>query len=218
MSYSKLIKNEDYQSEKPFDPSWSPEVEELLIELYNKSMRLSCAHSKNYYEYAKQSQYFDLPVIIISTLSATFTVVAPKFISQLYVTAIGSCTLMFITILTSIKLYLALEAKLKNEDDMGTAFGTLSLNLSKMLKLAKWQRNGNGLECLNKLHAEYTKLIESSALPKNDKEHEFLFYFPAKLECHAQEQEIEHRIEMTSIDRGLITNDMIDKMIDNETL
>lgn len=184
-----------------YDKSWSPEVEEILIELHRKATKLSGVHSVKYYSYEKQNQYFDLPVIIISTISATFTVVAPVFMRQIFVTVASACILMAITILTSIKIYLALETKLKNEDTMGTAFGTLSLNLSRILKLAKWQRNGNGLEYSNKMYSEYIKLIESSALPRNGDDHGFLFCFPSKLEHNKSIREFEHHIDRHSIDR-----------------
>jgi hypothetical protein len=160
------------------DPSWSNEVELVLEEVLKNSIRLSKIHSGNYYYYAQHSQYFDLPIIIISTFSATFAIGATLYIAQSHVTTIVSLLSMVIAILTSIKLYLNLGAKLKNENNMATEFNTLSLNLAKTLKLSRWQRDGDGIQYLDKIYSEYIKLVEAAALPSGEAEHSFIYYVP----------------------------------------
>ena len=79
-----------------------------------------------------------------------------------------------IAILTSIKLYLQLEEQIKTELEMSKSFHTLALDIYKVLNLRVEQRNGNGLEYLNKRYNDYIKLVESSNLLRKNLKKDFL--------------------------------------------
>ena len=149
---------EEYKS------SWTPEIENILEKIRINSNMLSDKHRKNFYTFKSYSKYFDIPVIIISVLSSSFSVGATGYVEQDLVSTITCSISMVVTILTSIKLYLNLDERLKNELEMSKNFHTLGLDLFKVLNLPRPQRGGDGLAYLNKKYGDYIKLIEQSAL------------------------------------------------------
>lgn len=144
--------------------SWSNEVEDLLNTIKTNSADLGELHRANWVQIKQKTKYFDIPVIVLSVLSSTFSVGATPYISQSHVSLTNCFISMFIAIITSIKLYLNLDETIKKEYESSQAFRTLSLELAKIMRLRIEQRNGDGLDCLNKYHNLYIKLIENSTL------------------------------------------------------
>ena len=144
--------------------SWSQEVEDLLNTIKTNSAELSELHRANWVQIKQRTKYFDIPVIILSIISSTFSVGAKPYISQGGVSLTNCFISIFVAIITSVKLYLNLDESIKKEYESSQAFRTLSLELSKTMRLQKDQRNGDGLDCLNKYHSLYIKLVENSTL------------------------------------------------------
>ena len=112
------------------------------------------------------SKYFDIPVIVISALSSSFSVGAGTYISTQLTSTITCSISMLVTVLTSVKLYLQLGETTKNELALSKLFYTLGIDIYKILHLNRQDRSMNGLEYLNKKYNDYIKLIEKSALLK----------------------------------------------------
>ena len=148
--------------------TWNDNIEQLLERIRANSIALSDKHRKVFYEYKGYSKYFDIPVIIVSVLSSSFSVGADKYINQSLTSTITCSISMLVTILTSVKLYLQLEETTKNELALSKAFYTLGIDIYKILHLNRQDRNMNGLEYLNKKYNDYIKLIEQSALLKKN--------------------------------------------------
>ena len=143
---------------------WTQEVEDILQKVRINSVSLSNRHRENFYEFKNLTKWFDLPIIITSTISASFSVGASAYMTQDIVSSITCSVSMFITILSGIKLYLNLDDTIKNEFEMSKQFNLLSLDVYKMLHLKKEQRTEDGIEYLNKIFNSYTHLIEQSNL------------------------------------------------------
>lgn len=144
--------------------SWPDEVEHLLEKNRINSIVLSERHRSNFYEYKSLSKWFDLPIIVISVLSSSFSVGSQSYIEQDIISTITCSISMTVTILSSIKIYLNLEDMLKNENDISKQFDLLSLDIYKVLHVNKSDRSINGLEYLNKKFNHYTHLIDQSQL------------------------------------------------------
>ena len=144
--------------------SWPGEVEQLLEKIRINSVVLSERHRSNFYEYKSLSKWFDLPIIVISVRSSSFSVGSQSYIEQDIISTITCSISMIVTILSSIKLYLNLEDSLRNENDISKQFNLLSLDIYKVLHLNKSDRSINGLEYLNKKFNHYTHLIDQSQL------------------------------------------------------
>ena len=154
--------------------NWTEEVNNILEKIRKNSIELSNRHRLNFYEYKGYSKYFDIPIIIVSVLSSSFSVGATSFLNQELV-SVSTCGIsMLVAILTSIKLYLQLDENIKKEFEMSKSFHTLALDLYMVLNLKTDQRNGDGLEYLNKKYSDYIKLIESSNLLRKHLKKDFL--------------------------------------------
>jgi hypothetical protein len=161
-----------------YKTSWTQEVEGILEKIRINSNLLSERHRKNFYLYKSYSKYFDIPIIIVSVISSSFSVGANSYIKQGLVSTITCSVSMLVTILTSIKLYLNLDERLKNELEMSKNFHTLGLDIFKVLHLPSNQRGGDGLAYLNKKYSDYIKLIEQSALLRKKIKQDLLTTIP----------------------------------------
>ena len=148
--------------------TWNENIEQLLERIRANSIALSDKHRKVFYEYKGYSKYFDIPIIVVSVLSSSFSVGADLYISTQLTSTITCSISMLVTILTSVKLYLQLEETTKNELALSKSFYTLGIDVYKMLHLNRQDRSMNGLEYLNKKYNDYIKLIEQSALLKKN--------------------------------------------------
>ena len=153
---------------------WTQEIEDILERVRINSVSLSNRHRENFYEFKQLTKWFDLPIIITSTLSASFSVGAVAYMSQNIVSSITCSISMFITILSGIKLYLNLDESIKNEFEMSKQFNLLSLDIFKTLHLKKEQREEIGIEYLNKIYNNYIRLIEQSNLLRKRLKHDEL--------------------------------------------
>jgi len=160
--------------------NWSEEVNEILEKMRKNSIELSTRHRNNYYEYKGYSKYFDIPVIIVSTMSASLSITF-SFLSE-ELLAVATCSIsMLVAILTSLKLYLQLEEAIKTELEMSKSFHTLALDIFKMLNLKIDQRGENGVDYLNKKYNCYVKLVEGSDLLRRNLKKDFLLEIDASL-------------------------------------
>jgi len=160
--------------------NWTDEVNEILEKMRKNSIELSTRHRNNYYEYKGYSKWFDVPIIIISTISASLSITF-SFLSE-EVLAISNCSIsMLVAILTSLKLYLQLEEAIKTELEMSKSFHSLALDIFKMLNLKIDQRGESGVDYLNKKYNTYVKLIENSALLRRNLKKDFLLEIDGRL-------------------------------------
>ena len=144
--------------------NWSEEQENILKKIRINSIVLSETHRRNYYEYKNLSKLFDIPIIIVSTLSASFSVGSQEYLPQHLISTTTCSISMLVAILSSIKLYLHLEENLKLESELSKQFNLLSLDIFKILHLNKTDRSIDGLIYLNKKYTNYCHLIEQSNL------------------------------------------------------
>ena len=151
----------------PNESNWTPEIEKILEKMRINSVILSNRHRKIFYEYKGFTKYFDIPVIIISVSGSSFSLGAVGFVKQEYISIISCFIGMTVTVLTSIKLYLNLDDRLKNELEMSKHFHSLALKLFKILNLPAEQRGSDGLYLLNSKYSDYIKLVEQSSLSRN---------------------------------------------------
>ena len=62
--------------------NWSEEQENILEKISINLIVFSETHRRNYYEYKNLYKLFDIPIIIISTLSAYFSVGSQEYLPQ----------------------------------------------------------------------------------------------------------------------------------------
>ena len=142
--------------------NWDDNIINILQRIRLNSVALNKKHISRYIYYNYCSRYFDIPIIIFSVFSASFTsldVIEPSM-NIIITTSIS----MAITILSSIKLYLNLSNGINDEIQLSKAYYILSINIFKQLSL----KQGDPKIFLEESFNEYSKLTEqSSILHKN---------------------------------------------------
>lgn len=155
------------------DNTWNESVMGILDKIRRNAYAMSEKHRKRFIEYSSMSKYFDLPVIVCSVFSSSFSGLGsvPVDKTQLINVSIS----MFIAVLTSIKLYLNLSSQVNEEVGLSKDFYILSIDIFKVTQLNPEDRHIDPLEFVNSSYSRYIKLIEaSSLLRKNIKNDELV--------------------------------------------
>ena len=146
--------------------NWNSNIIEILEGVRTNAVNLSEYHRRTYFYYKNLSNWFDVPIIVISTIAGSFSVGADPYLEQRNISLISCLSSMVITILGSVKLYLNISQNLENESNMSREFYVLSVEIFKQISLPTEQRNTNGIEFLNSKYSQYIKLYEESNLLK----------------------------------------------------
>ena len=62
--------------------TWNDEIIKILNNVRVNLLNLSEYHRRNYFSYRELSKWFDVPIIIISTLAGSFSVGASPYLDQ----------------------------------------------------------------------------------------------------------------------------------------
>ena len=144
--------------------NWNQSIDSLLDKIRLNCVMLSNRHVTNHLYYKHVSKYFEIPTIILSVFSGSFSVGADTFLNQEVVSVVGCSISMVITILTSIKLYMKITENSTAEQELAISFKSLALDIFKTLSLPEGDRGTDGLVYLNKVYNKYVNLVENSAI------------------------------------------------------
>jgi hypothetical protein len=144
--------------------NWNQSIDSLLDKIRLNCVMLSNRHVNNHLYYKHVSKYFEIPTIILSVFSGSFSVGADTFLNQELVSIVGCSISMVITILTSIKLYMKITENSTAEQELAISFKSLALDVFKTLSLPECDRGIDGLVYLNKVYNKYVNLVENSAI------------------------------------------------------
>jgi uncharacterized protein YjbI with pentapeptide repeats len=182
---------------------WNKEVINILEKVRVNSINLSEYHRLRYYYYKGYSKYFDIPVLVLSTLSGSFSVGSQAYLEQSIISVIGCAISMLITIITSIKLYLNIQDNLQVELTMSKDFYALAIDIYKVLALPNNLRGEKGISYLNKKYSLYNKLVETSDLLQKKNKHDQLVIINAELmnDYSNMNSNSDDNVEMTNINK-----------------
>ena len=162
--------------------NWSHSVDSLLDKIRLNSVYLTNRHINNHLYYKNCSKYFEIPTIILSVFSGSFSVGSDGFLNQELISIVSCSISMLITILTSIKLYMKIQENSTQEQELAVSFKTLALDIFKVLSLPEQDRGIDGLIYLNKTYGKYVNLVENSQiLNKFNKKDQLLVIDPKLL-------------------------------------
>jgi hypothetical protein len=160
---------------------WTREVETLLEKTRVNAVNLSEYHRRRFFHYKGFGKYFEIPLLILASLNSTISVGLQPYASQPAISATTCVIGMIMGIITSVKLYLAIEDSLVSEMKLSKDFHILALELFKTLALKPDERVGDGRDYLNKQYSIYIKLVESSNLLKKKNNRDTLLLLPKDL-------------------------------------
>ena len=162
--------------------NWSHSVDSLLDKIRLNAVYLTNRHINNHLYYKNCSKYFEIPTIILSVFSGSFSVGSDGFLNQELISIVSCSISMLITILTSIKLYMKIQENSTQEQELAVSFKTLALDIFKVLSLPEEDRGIDGLIYLNKTYGKYVNLVENSQiLNKFNKKDQLLVIDPKLL-------------------------------------
>lgn len=143
---------------------WTENIINILNRIRHNSVLLTKKHQLRYIYFNSTEKYFDIPIIVLSVFSSSFT--SLNIIDPNKAVVITTGISMIITVLSSVKLYLNLSNNINEEIQLSKAYYLLSINIYKELILKKT----DAILFLEESFSEYSKLTErSSILYKNIK-------------------------------------------------
>ena len=148
--------------EDAFKKTWSKDQEDILRRVSYNSGLMSDHHRTEYYTLTAQLKWFRIPVIIISSLNAVFSVGLNAYITQEIVSTMTCLLSLIVSCIGSVELYLGLQKKSDNELISYRAFYNLALRINTTLDLDVENRNQEGEPFLAEIIAEYRALFDSS--------------------------------------------------------
>jgi hypothetical protein len=137
---------------------WNNDIINILQRIRVNSVALNKKHIARYIYYNSCSRYFDIPIIVFSVFSSSFT--SLNVIETYYNIIITTSISMVIAILSSIKLYLNLSNNINDEIQLSKSYYILSINIYKQLVL----KQGDPKIFLEESFSEYSKLTEQSSI------------------------------------------------------
>ena len=150
---------------------WGQETKSILDKIRLNSIKLASKHRTTALSYQHVSKYFDIPIIILSTISSSLG--SNSMIPNSEKDTITLLISMFVTIAASVKLYLNITSNLNQEIALSREYYVLSIDIYKNLNLPMGMRP-DPVQYLNECYSQYVKLIEQSTLNNKIKKDELL--------------------------------------------
>jgi len=154
------------------EEEWDTQLIDFLEGIRRKSAKLSAKHTNKFFYYKSCSNYFDIPIIVLSVLSSSFAVGTGDFLEQSIISIVSCSVSMIVAILSSIKLYLNISTNTNNELEISKEFHLLSLDIQKTLALPTDLRKIEQLDFLNKSYDAFIVMLQKSSLIKAEEEQE----------------------------------------------
>lgn len=142
--------------------TWTRDIIDVLQKIRKNAYSLHRKHTKRYIEYKAMSRWFDLPTIVLSVFSSSFS--SLNVIDEQNKNLITTVISMFIAVLTSIKLYLNLNNTINDETSLSKDYYILSIDIYKILNLNEANRNCDAEQFLSDCYSKYVKLTEQSTI------------------------------------------------------
>jgi len=143
---------------------WTSDIEEILDKIRINSNTMCEFHKTNYYRAKGMLKFFKLPTIVLSGLSSIFSVGLQPYVDQVTISLITCLIGLFIGIINSIELFLAIQTTMENELKISKEFYLLSVDIFKVLMLKRQNRGDKGKLYLEEKYNMYCKLVENSVL------------------------------------------------------
>ena len=143
---------------------WSFDIEEILDKIRLNSTTMCAFHKDNYYNAKGRLKFFKLPTIILSGLTSVFSVGLQPYLEQETISIITCLIGLFIGIINSVELFLAIQNTMESELKISKDFYLLSIDIFKILMLDRKNRVDRGKIYLEEKYNKYCKLVENSVL------------------------------------------------------
>src|SRR5210317_1616408 len=149
---------------------WNEHHESVLRQWGEAAACYRYMHHRSFLLYKKLSMRFNLPVIVLSTITGTANFAQTSFPTSMRSTVpaiIGGMNLIA-GLIATIMQFLKINELMENHRTAALTHGSLSRNIRLQLSLPREERKKEGLKFVEECKAEYDRLIEQSPpIPKN---------------------------------------------------
>lgn len=150
------------------DYSWKKEQEDILKKWADKSLCIKMMHERAHRRYWCLNAWFNIPVIILSTVTGAGNVATASFNdSAPYITYIIGAVNIFSAILATIATYTGVAQKLEAHKFSSVAFDKFARKLQIELSKARSDR-AKAKDFIKQAAEDYDRLIEMSPILPND--------------------------------------------------
>ena len=158
-----MLKKED--DENTTNPTqWSDDIENVLGKIRENCILMSDYHKTRYYYFKGLLKYFRIPTIILSAANSVFSVGLQPYLEQETISLITCMIALFVGVINSIELFLAIQSTMEQELTTSKDFYILSIDIYKILLLHRNHRSIDGKTFLDDKYSIYCKLFEGSQL------------------------------------------------------
>lgn len=144
------------------EESWSEDIERVLRNMLNNCNDLQRKHKSVYLYYQGMLKYFQLPLIILSSVNSVLAVSLASYISQGKTSLVNCVFSLVCACVSSVQMFLKVEDKMKTELQAYYNYKLLALKISSTLKLQATHREINGSAFLNECMTSYKNYLESA--------------------------------------------------------
>jgi hypothetical protein len=142
------------------------DVEQILDNLRINSVNLADYHRKRFYHFKSFGKYFRIPIIVLSSITASASVGLQPVVRQDIISGI-TCLLGFgIAVISSMEMYLGIQSAMDHEIALSRDYYSLAIDIFKCINLSREHRSDEPKSYLDKKYAEYQALRETSSLLK----------------------------------------------------
>ena len=142
------------------------DVEMILDHLRINAVNLADYHRKRFYHFKSFGKYFRIPIIVLSSITASASVGLQPLVRQDIISGL-TCVLGFgIAVISSMEMYLGIQSAMDHEIALSRDYYSLAIDVFKCLNLSREHRTEEPRSYLDKKYSEYKALRETSSLLK----------------------------------------------------
>ena len=140
------------------------DIEQILENLRINAVNLSEYHRKRFYHFKGFGKYFRIPIIVLSSITASASVGLQPVLAQEAISGL-TCLLGFgIAVISSVELYLGIQRDMDAELALSKDYYTLGVEIYKCLTLSREHRTEEPRSYLDAKYSHYQSLKETSSL------------------------------------------------------
>ena len=138
----------------------------ILDHLRINAVNLADYHRKRFYHFKSFGKYFRIPIIVLSSITASASVGLQPLVRQDIISGL-TCVLGFgIAVISSMEMYLGIQSAMDHEIALSRDYYSLAIDVFKCLNLSREHRTEEPRSYLDKKYSEYKALRETSSLLK----------------------------------------------------
>jgi len=146
------------------EASWTDDIEDVLSNINNNSDYLQEEHRKMYLYLKCQLYYYRIPIIILSSVNSVLCVGLANYIPQQSTSVINCMISLLCACISAIELFIGINKGMETSLTAYHGYKLLTIKISTCLKLARNNRELEGVPFLKEVISDYNNLFEQSVV------------------------------------------------------